>query len=505
MASPHTSAHGAEPLYPRRWLALAILLLAGFMNLIDVTIVNVALPRMQAGLGATSSQIEWVVAAYVLAFALGLLPFGRLGDMVGRKRMFLIGVSTFTLMSGLCGLAPDMNSLVAARALQGLAGAMMMPQVMAIVQVIFPPQERGLAFSFFGLSAGLASVAGPLVAGLLIEVDLAGLDWRPIFLINLPIGMMTVLAGWMLIPDMKGDPDIRHDPVGMLIASAAVFLLIFPLIEARNYGWPGWAFAMLGTAFVAMAAFYLYERARARAGKTQLLPVNLMTNGSYALGSVMSMTFFSGVAGFFLVLAVFLQTGFGFSPLESGLTTIPFPIGVLLASFVSGKLRGRLERARIAGGAGALVVGMLILAQVVAGIGDAVNHWHFVLPLLISGFGMGVAISSLFQTVLANVPHADAGSGSGALQSFQQIGSALGIAITGEIFFSSLQHGFTNGNAPHAVFVSSLGSALIYEIIAFALVAVMVLFLKVPPQAQASHGGGYKQQQPQRPPVPVEA
>jgi predicted MFS family arabinose efflux permease len=229
-----------------------------------------------------------------------------------------------------------------------------------------------------------------------------------------------------------------------------------------------------------------------------------MTNGSYMLGSLMSMTFFSGVAGFFLVLAVFLQTGFGFSPLESGLTTIPFPVGVLIASLVSGKLRGRLQRTRIGVGAGALVVGMLILTQVVAGIGDAVNHWHFVLPLLISGFGMGVAISSLFQTVLANVPHADAGSGSGALQSFQQIGSALGIAITGEIFFSSLKDGFMHGGAPHPTFVSSLGSALIYEVIAFALVAVMVLFLKVPPQAQVSHGGGY-QQQPQRPPVPVEA
>lgn len=502
MSAPADRAHeGAE--YPeRRWMALFILLLAGFMNLIDVTIVNVALPRMQAGLGATSSQIEWVVAAYVLAFALGLLPFGRLGDTIGRKRMFLLGVSLFTLFSGLCGIAPSMSALIGARILQGLAGAMMMPQVLAIVQVIFPPQERGLAFSFFGLSAGLASVAGPLVGGLLIDANFAGLDWRPIFLVNVPVGIATVLAALAVIPNMPGHPHLKHDPIGVLIASAAVFLLVFPLIEGRSYDWPGWAFAMLAGAVVAAAVFYFYEKSRARSGQTQLLPASLMGNGSYLLGSLMSMTFFSGIAGFFLVLAVFLQTGFGLSPLQSGLTTVPFSVGVLIASVVSGRLRGRLQRARIAGGAGAMVVGMLILMQVVAGITDSIDHWQFLLPLALSGFGMGVAISSLFQTVLSNVQPTDAGSGSGALQSFQQIGSALGIAITGEVFFSSLKDSFMSGSAPHAAFVSSFGSALIYEIVAFVAVAVFVIFLKVPPHAQASHDGGQRREHR---PVPVEA
>lgn len=501
MPAPQTHAPDGATYPERRWFALFILLLAGFMNLIDVTIVNVALPRMQAGLGATSSQIEWVVAAYVLAFALGLLPFGRLGDTVGRKRMFLIGVAAFTLMSGLCGIAPDMNALIAARALQGLAGAMMMPQVLAIVQVIFPPRERGLAFSFFGLSAGLASVAGPLAGGLLINSDIAGLDWRPVFLVNLPVGLFTVIAAWLVVPKMAGHPDMKHDPLGVLLAGAAVFLLVFPLIEGRGYGWPVWAFAMLAGAVVAGVLFFLHEKRRARANRTQLLPVSLMTNPGYVLGSLTATIFFSGIAGFFIVLAVFLQTGFGFTPLESGLTTLPFPIGVLLASFVSGKLRGRLERSRIAGGAAALVIGMLLLMRVVAGIGDTVDHWALAVPLALAGFGMGVAISSLFQTVLAHVPHADAGSGSGALQSFQQVGSALGIAICGEIFFSSLTNAFKAGSAPHAAFVDSLGSALIFEVAAFALVAVFVLFLKAPPRPQhAGHGAPEG-----RAPVPVEA
>jgi len=500
--SPRHDSGPAHAAYPeRRWLALSILLLAGFMNLIDVTIVNVALPRLQASFGATSSQIEWMVAAYVLAFALGLLPFGRLGDTIGRPRMFLLGVTLFTLFSGLCGIAPDMNTLIAARVLQGLAGAMMMPQVLAIVQVIFPPQERGLAFSFFGLSAGLASVAGPLAGGLLIDANLFGLDWRPIFLVNLPIGVLAVAAGWALIPKMPGNPDLKHDPLGVVIAGVAIFLLIFPLIEGRGFGWPAWAFVMLAASAAAMVAFFFYERSRARAGLTQLLPVSLISNGSYMLGSVMTMAFFSGIAGFFLVLAVFLQTGFGFSPLESGLTTIPFPCGVLVASLVSGRLRGRFQRSRIAVGAVVLVAGMLILSHVVGGIGDTVDHWDFVLPLALSGFGMGVAISSLFQTVLANVPHADAGAGSGSLQSFQQIGSALGIAITGEIFFSSLQDSFAHGQLPHPAFVTGLGNALVYEITAFALVALLIFFLKVPPQAMLG-----REPDPRQPaPIPVEA
>lgn len=494
MSSPQLAPDVAA--YPaNRWPALFILLLASFMNLIDVTIVNVALPRMQASMGATSSQIEWVVAAYVLAFALGLLPFGRLGDTVGRVRMFLVGVTAFTAMSALCGLAPDMNTLIAARVLQGLAGALMTPQVLAIVAVIFPPAERGGAFALFGLSAGLASVAGPLAGGLLIEGNFFGLDWRPIFLVNVPVGLLTVLAGWLVLPKMPGNPALKHDFVGVLIAGAAVFLLVFPLIEGRGFGWPWWTFAMVAAAFVALLAFYLYERGRAQAGLSQLLPVTLMANGNFLLGSVMAMTFFSGVAGFFLVLAVFLQGGFGFSPLESGLTTIPFPIGVLIASVVSGRLGQRWQKQRIAAGAAILIAGMALLAQIVAGIGNAVDHWDLVAPLVISGFGMGTAIAPLFQTVLAAVPGRDAGAGSGALQSFQQIGSALGIAITGQIFFSSLETSFMSGSMPHPAFVEAMGGALVYELAAFALVILMVLALRTPTQ-QFGHEG---------PPVPVEA
>ncbi|HHZ07180.1 MAG TPA: MFS transporter [Rhizobiales bacterium] len=494
--TPPSSAAGA---YPRRWFALGILLLAGFMNLVDVSIVNVALPRMQSGMGATSSQIEWVAAAYVLAFALGLLPFGRLGDRIGRKPMFLAGVAGFTLFSFLCGVAPTMNTLIAARALQGLSGAAMMPQVLALAQIMFPPKERALAFSLFGLSAGLASVAGPLTGGLLIEADLFGLDWRPIFLVNIPIGLFTLLAALAAVPATPRHPDMKNDWGGMAIAGLSVFLLVFPLIEGYSYGWPAWTFAMIAGALLGFLAFFLYERRRAGRGASELLPVALLTNGNFLLGSTMTIVFFSGVTGFFLVLAVFLQSGFGFSPLQSGLTTTPFPVGVLVASIASGRLGARWPRQRIVAGALSLVVGMVVLRVIVSATGDAVDHWTLVAPLALCGFGLGVGISPMFQTVLSTVPPRDAGSGSGALQSFQQIGSAIGIAIVGQIFFSSLAGALAGGSSRHAAFVHSLEAALVYETLAFLAVAGLVLLLKAP--ATPSSPGIERQPQP----VAVEA
>ena len=484
MSFSHAQPASPEAAHPGRWLAMSILLLASFMNLIDVTIVNVALPRLQQTLNAGSSEIEWVVAAYVLAFALGLLPFGRLGDMIGRKRMFLAGVACFTLFSAVCGMAPTARSLIVARVFQGLAGAMMMPQVLAIAQTMFPPQERGFAFSLFGLTAGLASVAGPLTGGLLIGADLFGLDWRPIFLVNLPIGIAALAAGAALIPTMPGHPDLTHDLGAIPIAAVSVFLVVFPLIEGHVYGWPAWTFAMLAFGIAGIGIFYFYEQRRAAANRTQLLPVALMSNSNFMLGATVTMIYFSGIAGFFLVLAVFLQTGFGLTPLQSGLTTVPFPAGVFLASLVAGRIGSSYARERIVVGASTLLLGMIVLRFTVDGVGDVFNHWRFLPPLAIAGIGMGIGVSGLFQTALAGVPHRDAGSASGALQSFQQIGSALGIAITGQIFFSTLQE--MASADPHPTFVLGLEQALIYEMVAFAVVALMALLLKKPP---VHHGG----------------
>jgi len=243
---------------PRRWLALAVLLIASFMNLIDVTIVNVAIPSMQKNLGADASQIEWVIAAYVLAFALGLLPFGRLGDIVGRTRMFLLGVTAFSAASALCGFAPSIEWLIFARVLQGLAGAVMTPQVLAIATVTFPPEERGQSYSLFGLAAGLAAVTGPIAGALLIQADFFGLDWRPIFLVNVPVGILAVVLGWFIIPRPPGHPDLKNDYVGIVLFAASMVALVYPLIEGRSYNWAPWTWGLMVLAAVLLVSFILW-------------------------------------------------------------------------------------------------------------------------------------------------------------------------------------------------------------------------------------------------------
>jgi len=477
--TPH---HGGAPAAPdpRRWLALFVLLIANFMNLIDVTIVNVALPSMRENLGATDSQIEWVVAAFILAFALGLLPFGRLGDIFGRTKMFLWGVAGFTIASGLCGLAPNIEFLIVARIIQGLAGAMMTPQVLAIATVTFPPHERGQAFSLFGLTAGLASVCGPILGGILVSANLFGMEWQPIFLVNIPIGIITVIAGWFLIPRLPGHPGLKNDFVGIVLFGLGILAVVFPIIEGRTYGWPLWAFGMILAGLVLMAAFVVWTRNRAKAGEPQLLNFDLITNRQFMFGAFVTTIFASGIPGMFMIISLLLQGGFAFTPLESGLTNTPFSVGVLVASLIAGRFGSHYLRARLATSGAMLVIGIAWLHFYIASVGDSIDHWAFLPPLLISGIGLGLGFSSLFQLVLANVPPRDAGAGSGALQAFQQVGGALGVAFIGEIFFSNLGSQMASGVPQRAAFASAASLALWYVIASFFIVFVLARFFKRP-------------------------
>jgi EmrB/QacA subfamily drug resistance transporter len=484
---------------PRRWIALAVLLLASFMNLIDVTIVNVALPSLQTNLGADASHIEWVIAAYVLAFALGLLPFGRLGDIVGRTHMFLIGVAAFTVASAACGLAPSIEWLIAARVLQGLAGAIMTPQVLAIATVTFPPEERGQSFSLFGLSAGLAAVAGPIVGGILIGANLWDLDWRPIFLVNVPVGILAIVLGWFIIPRPPGHPDLKNVYVGILIFSLSMIALVFPLVEGRAYGWPAWSWTMMAASVVGLVLFVLWERRMASVNQPQLLNYSLITNPQFLLGALITTIFSSGIPGFFMVISILLQAGFGLTPLESGLTNTPFSVGVLLISLVAGRFGNNYLRTRAAISALLLVTGMVWVHFVVAGIGDTIDHWWFLPPLLIAGLGLGLGFSALFQAVLANVPPRDAGAGAGSLQAFQQVGGAVGVALIGQIFFTKLETAREWGaTSMHEAFAVSAANATYYLVASFGLVFVLVFLLKGRPKV----GQGSA---PAAAPVPVEA
>jgi EmrB/QacA subfamily drug resistance transporter len=329
---------------PGRWIAMTALLVAAFMNLIDVTIVNVAIPSLADAFGATDSQIEWVVAVYILVFALLLLPMGRLGDVVGRRRMFVAGVIVFTVGSALCGMAPSIWGLVAARVVQGIGGAMMTPQTLALVPALFAPSERGLAYALFGVSAGLASVTGPLLGGVLIGADLWGLDWRPIFLVNIPVGVLAVAGAMRFVPKVPGNAELKLDYGGVLLAGLALLLILFPLIEGRQIGWPWWCFALIALAAPVTWAFLAWERRQAARGAAQLVPASLLANRQFVVGSTVVMLIFAGIPGFFLVIAVMLQVGNDLTPLQSGLTTLPFSIGVLVSSAVSGKLGLRWPR-----------------------------------------------------------------------------------------------------------------------------------------------------------------
>lgn len=468
-----------------RWAAMIALLTASFMNLMDVTIVNVALPSLQQAFVASDSQIAWVVAAYILVFGLGLLPFGRLGDILGKRRLFVMGLVVFTLGSACCGAAQSVNWLIAARVMQGLGSAMMAPQSLAIVPSLMPPESRGAAFALFGLTAGLASVTGPLLSGYLIQADLLSLGWRSIFLINLPIGVLTIIAAYRFVPELPGSPGLRIDPVGIGLAAVTVFLIIYPLLEGRQVQWPVWAFQMLAAAVPVAALFVVWLRRQERRGGAQLLPMSLLRNRGYVLGAGMTTILFSTVPGFFLILAVLLQSGYGLTPLQSGLTAVPFSLGVLVSSALSGRIGVRWPRRRIAIGVALLALAMLGVRQLVSQVPEAIVWAEFAPWLAIAGVGFSTAIAPLFQTILSRVEPTDMGSGSGALQAVQQVGGAFGVASIAGVFFARTQSGLGLGETASAAHAAGFEDGLVYSLLAFAIVMLMVRWLPGP-----DHPGG---------------
>jgi EmrB/QacA subfamily drug resistance transporter len=431
----HPAAESAP--YAQRWQALFVLLLANFMNLLDVTIVNVALPSIQGTTGAGVAALQWVIAGYLLVFALGLLPGGRFGDLFGHRKVFLAGVGLFTLASALCGLAPDGATLVAGRLLQGAGAALMVPQVLAIIHTSFAENERAAAFGLAGAVSGLAVIVGPVLGGGLIALDLFGLGWRWIFLVNLPVGLFVLMRGRSILPEGAGLHHGRMDWRGIALAVVGVVLILYPIIQGSENGWSPALVAAIVAAVPVLALFAWFQLNQDARGAPTLVPPRLFRRQGYTTGVVLAFAFFSGVAGMFMVLAVYLQRGLGHSALEAGLVLLPFALGAFGASAGSAMRKGQANQWLLATGCAVMAAGMVALLLALGGAETALA-WPVLGALALAGAGMGLFVVNMFDFSLRDVPDDDAGAASGLLHTAQQLGNASGIAVVGAIFFGTL-------------------------------------------------------------------
>lgn len=433
------SGQDGAPLDPRRWWALTIILIAGFMDLLDATIVNVAVPSIQQDLGAKYADIEWTIAAYALAFAAVLITGGRLGDIYGRKRVFLLGMAGFTVASALCGLSVNPEMLIASRFLQGMTAALMVPQILAIIHVTFPPAERGKVFGLFGGIVGSAAVAGPIVGGLLVNWDLWDLGWRPIFLVNVPVGIATLIAGWLLIRESHSPTAPKLDLVGMVLAVAAILALVYPLTEGRRLDWPLWTYLMMASSVPLLVAFVWYERWRTGKVGSPLVVLSLFRARTFASGLGVWLLFNIALGGFFLVWTLYMQIGLGWTALHAGLTAVFFALGAAPAAGASVQvLTPRFGRKVLMAGALLNAIGFGSYVWVATRYGTEVSSWQMIPPLLLSGIGFGLVVAPITDLVLSDVPVEDAGSASGLFSTTQQLGQALGVSLIGVLFFGLL-------------------------------------------------------------------
>ncbi|GAA4224531.1 hypothetical protein GCM10022254_04190 [Actinomadura meridiana] len=438
---------GVSAPYSRRWIALCVLLVAGFMDLLDVTIVNVTIPTILEDLDAEYAKVEWVIAGYVLGFAALLITGGRLGDTYGRKRMFQVGVTGFTVASLLCGVAPNIDFLIGARFFQGAMSGLMVPQILSIMHATFPTEERGKVLGIWGGVLGSASAAGLVAGGLLLEWNPGGLDWRSIFLVNVPIGIAALIVAWATVPESKSPSAPKLDLVGVLLSVTGILMLVYPLMEGRALGWPAWSFALMGGAAAVLAAFVLYERWHGRTKGSPVIVLSLFRARAFTAGMSVWLLFWTVLGGFFFVWTLYMQVGLGWTPLHAGLTSLAFAFGGATGAGLSVQVfTPRFGRRVLLTGALLNAIGFATYAWVIADRELTIHSWQMLVPLAVSGFGFGLVVAPMVDAILTGVPRRDAGSASGVLNTIQQVGMALGVALSGVLFF-----GWIDDNADHGV------------------------------------------------------
>jgi len=454
---------------PLRWFVFAVVIAANIMDLMDATIVNVAGPSIRVALGGSASTLQWLPAGYTLAFAVFLITGARLGDMFGRRRLFLVGSAGFTVMSAACAVAPSMEVLIAFRVLQGAFGALMIPQGFGMLKEVFAEEEMTKVFGAFGPMMGLSILAAPVLAGALVEANLWGIGWRLVFLINVPIGIAAFTGALRVLPRTVAHPGIRLDTLGVALIGVALTAIIYPLIQGRADGWPAWTFVSLGAGAVLLGAFVLWERRR---HGDPLIEPGLLTNRTYTSGILVALAFFGAFGGLVLCVSLFAQLGEGFSPIHAGLTLMAMVVGMIAGMGVGLALVGRLGRHLLHLGVVIVAAGTVVLALSVTGARTA-STLDLAPGLLLIGLGAGASTGQLFDFILAGVGMDEVGSASGVLEAVQQLSSALGVAALGTIFFSAF-----DGHLPtHALAITAWACLV-------PLAATFLLLFKLPMHAR---------------------
>lgn len=429
-----------------RWLILVVVMVAEIMDLLDATIVNVAGPSLEQSLGASPVGLQWVIGGYALALGAGLILGGRLGDRYGRRRMFLAGLIAFTVASLACALAPSIGVLIGVRLVQGLAGALLLPQGLGLLRENFSGAELVTVFGIFGPVLGLGGIIGPVLGGGLIQADLFGLGWRLVFLVNVPIGLAAVAVAWHILPRRAGDRAVGVDVSGAALIVLSSALLVLPLNFGQEEGWPWWTWACLAAAVAGFGLFVLQQRRAVAAGTVPLVMPSIFTRAAFSVGLGGIALFFAGLIGTQLVLTLFLQIGQGFTAGQAGLGNLPLALGTAVGGALSGAvLAAKLGRAVLQLGAVVQLAAAVVLWFQLGSLDDASSGtfsiWPLVPAIVIAGAGSGMIIAALFSVILAAVEDDEIGSASGVLSAVQSIAGSIGVAVFGSVFFSAVKTG----------------------------------------------------------------
>nr|WP_296774267.1 MFS transporter [Rhodococcus sp. (in: high G+C Gram-positive bacteria)] len=478
MTETNSRASAQSVEVPRRaWQALSVLLLGMFMALLDTTIVNVALPTIETSLGASEATLSWIISGYALAFGLALIPAGKVGDRIGHKWVFFAGLALFTVASFACGLADTDLQLVVARIVQGLAGGIFVPAVTAFIQLLFPGRVRGKAFAIMGAVIGVSTALGPITGGLIIEAFGNENGWRGVFWVNLPIGVIGLVAAVFLLPkrtETETAPQSGIDWVGLVLVTAGLVALLVPLIEGQDQGWPSWTYITLAAGVVLIAAFGAWEVRYTRAGHNPLVPPKLFTHPAFTGGTILALVYFASFTSIFFTLSLLWQSGLGNSALSSGAVMLPFAIGSIIASSQSNKLTQRLGRTVLLIGTSLVALSLIWMWLLLANTDPSdLTNWKLLAPLLIGGLGNGAFIAPNAQFIVATVDRQDAGSASGVISTMQRIGSAVGIAVIGSVLFGSLN--ITGPDTVASGFMHAASVAMSVSA-AFGVVALLLVF-----------------------------